>query len=1432
MTFENYKNKHMKKILGLDLGTTSIGWALVNEAENDKEQSEIIKLGVRVNPLTVDEKTNFEKGKPLTTNADRTLKRGARRNLQRYKLRRSELIKTLIKHNFINEKTALTEIGKGTTHQTLELRAKSVHERVELEDLSKILLSINKKRGYKSSRKAKNEDEGQAIDGMSIAKELYENNLTPGQYVFNLLNKDKKYIPDFYRSDLQTEFDRIWNCQKQFYPKTLTEVLYSELQGKNKKQTWAICKEPFNLVGIKLKEKDKELKGLDLKRKHYELRVKGLNEKLELELLAVVLQEINNNLNQSSGYLGAISDRSKELYFNKATIGEYLWKQIKNNRHTSLKNQVFYRQDYLDEFEQIWETQAQFHKELTKELKEHIRDVIIFYQRKLKSQKGLLAFCQFESREIEKKDKEGKLIINKVTGLPKKQRIGRRVISKSSPLFQEFKIWQNINNLEFQRKDNLKRDLFNQDITDVYILGEEDRCLLFEELNLRGNLTENQVLKILGLKTKEWKTNFPKGLEGNRTNQSLYIVYQTIAESEGYGFDWEKKSAIEIKKELKAIFREIGINPEILNFNANIEGEDFDKQAAYQLWHLLYATEEDDKIIEEDKLIYGNSSVSLKKKLVKKFGFKPEYAIQIANIPLQQDYGNLSSKAIRKIIPHLQEGYDYYEACKLAGYNHSNSLTKEENEARQLVNKLDLLAKNSLRNPVVEKILNQMINTVNQIVDEYGKPDEIRIELARDLKKSAKERKEMTEEINKATGRNEELKKRITKEFGITNPTKNDVIRLRLWDELAGNGHKDIYRNKEISPKDLYTGLIEIEHIVPKALRFDNSFSNKTLAFSKDNKDKDKRTAMDFITEDYNSDIENYKKRVETLYNNGKGAISEAKRNKLLMKEKDLSDGFIKRDLRNSQYIARKAKDILQSLVRNPIVATSGSITDKLREDWDLINIMKELSLPKYRALGLTEFEQRFNVQTETTKPYEVIKDWTKRNDHRHHAMDALTVAFTTHSHIQYLNFLNARNDENHKEHSKIVGIENKITKLYEQKNGNKKRKFIPPIDNFRNEAKKHIEAILISIKNKNKVVTKNINKSKKNGKNKYHIKEQLTPRGQLHKETVYGKSKRLMTKPIKLNKNFSLQQANLIANPLQKKLILKHLSLFQDNPKVAFDSKTIKKTPVLYKNEPLKEVFCYEEIFTIRKDISPALKIEKVVDKHIKTILKNRLAEFNGNAKEAFSDLDKNPIWLNKDKGIAVKRVTITGVSNAEALHYKKDHLGNFILDKNGNKQVVDFVSTSNNHHLAVYIDEDGKLQDQIVSFYEAMERVNQKLPIIDKNHNNHLGWKFLFSMKQNEMFVFPNNDFDINDIDFLDESNATLISKHLYRVQKISKVSAGNSFIRDFVFRHHLETTINEEKVLKDTTFIQFKSLEKLRNIVKVRINHLGKIVQIGEY
>ena len=187
----------MKKILGLDLGTNSIGWAVVNEAENATEKSSIVKLGVRANPLTVDELTNFEKGKSITTNADRTLKRSMRRNLQRYKLRRENLIEILKENGFIDDETLLSENGNKTTFETYRLRAKAAKEEISLTEFARVLLMINKKRGYKSSRKAKSTDEGQLIDGMEIAKRLYEEKITPGQLSLNLLKQGKKYLPDF-----------------------------------------------------------------------------------------------------------------------------------------------------------------------------------------------------------------------------------------------------------------------------------------------------------------------------------------------------------------------------------------------------------------------------------------------------------------------------------------------------------------------------------------------------------------------------------------------------------------------------------------------------------------------------------------------------------------------------------------------------------------------------------------------------------------------------------------------------------------------------------------------------------------------------------------------------------------------------------------------------------------------------------------------------------------------------------------------------------------------------------------------------------------------------------------------------------------------------------------------------------------------------------
>ena len=286
-------------------------------------------------------------------------------------------------------------------------------------------------------------------------------------------------------------------------------------------------------------------------------------------------------------------------------------------------------------------------------------------------------------------------------------------------------------------------------------------------------------------------------------------------------------------------------------------------------------------------------------------------------------------------------------------------------------------------------------------------------------------------------------------------------------------------------------------------------------------------------------------------------------------------------------------------------------------------------------------------------------------------------------------------------------------------------------------------------------------------------------------------------------------------------------------DPKKAFTGKnSLDKNPIFLDAEktiavPVKvKMVSLEEIYTIRKDITPDLKLEKVIDKGVRNILEQRLAEFGGDYKKAFSNLEENPIYLNKEKGITIKRVAISGISNAVALHDKKDKNGNLVLDKNGNKVAVDFVNTGNNHHVAVYRDNKGNLQENVVSFYEVTCRACQGDPVVDKHYKENEGWKFLFTMKQNEYFVFPNEKtgFNPQDVDLLNPDNYALISPNLFRVQKIAS--------KDYVFRHHLETSVDDQNELKDITWARIRSCAALEHLIKVRINHVGQIVAVGEY
>ena len=351
-------------------------------------------------------------------------------------------------------------------------------------------------------------------------------------------------------------------------------------------------------------------------------------------------------------------------------------------------------------------------------------------------------------------------------------------------------------------------------------LFQEEKEILAKELSIKKVLTKAEILKLLFENPQELDMNF-KQVDGNQTGFVLFSAYSNMIEKYGYEpLDFKKPAEVLISQ-LKTIFTDLGWNTDLLFIDLDKENKEWEKQPYFRLWHLLYSFEGDNTPTGNGKLI---------EKIRQLCGVEKEYAIELANVSLQDDYGSLSAKAIKKILPYLKEGNQYDMACEYAGYRHSkSSLTKEEIEKKVLKDRLEILPKNSLRNPVVEKILNQMVNVINAVMEVYGRPDEIRVELARELKKSSKEREELTKAVAKNTREHEEIRKVLQSEFGMINVSRNDIIRYKLYEELKDNGYKTLYSNQYIPREKLFSKEIDIEHIIPQSRLFDDSLSNKTL---------------------------------------------------------------------------------------------------------------------------------------------------------------------------------------------------------------------------------------------------------------------------------------------------------------------------------------------------------------------------------------------------------------------------------------------------------------------------------------------------------------------------------------------------------------------------------------------------------------------------
>ena len=1039
------------------------------------------------------------------------------------------------------------------------------------------------------------------------------------------------------------------------------------------------------------------------------LRAKAVTEQISLLELGRVLCHINQKRGyrtvksdfgdkKTGNYVRQVVDRYNELHSLGLTIGQYMHKNLIGDNTFRCKDRVYPRDAYVEEFDTIMACQKQFYPEvLTEEGVSYIRNYIIFHQRPLKSCKHLVARCQLEGIDE--------------YGSPRKY--APKVAPRTSPLFQVCKIWEVINNIRVKNK-----------VDDELHITLEQKRAIFDFMNTHEKLKATDLKSLLGVKSKEWLLGkaLGNGLQGNTTYCAIAKALGGCAKRDGLlRFDLRVKDGGVVDTETGELSKVID--------------ESCEQEPLYQLWHALYSISSIDE---------------LRSVLRKTFCIEEESVIdELCKIDfVKAGYSNKSSRAIRKVLPYLQEGCQYYDAKLKAGYK-DTTLTKEQNEARELAERLMPIQKGELRQPVVEKILNQLVNLVNALMAEHGRFDEIRVELARELKQSREERESATRAMSSNQRENERVAKLI-EEYELT-PTRSRIQKYKMWEESE---HICMYCGTTVKVKEFLLGSgVEVEHIIPRSIQFNDSFSNKVCSCSRCNKEKNNRLAYEYMESKGKEALAAYIERVNDFADRKK--ISNTKRKNLLMKAADLPKDFIDRQLRESQYVAKKAKEMLQSICYK-VYATSGSITDFIRHIWGWDEVLHSLNFKRYQAAGLTEMVER-DVNGEKVE-VERIKEWSKRMDHRHHAVDALTIACTKQGYIQRINNLSSLKDIS------FLPINSEEQGSDTQQRLTKLQRYIQMQPHFSTaEVASAVEQIAISFKGGKRVATTGKRYVYSGGKRKLVQTGIIIPRGALSEESVYGRIHSLATG--------------------KEEIVIKY----------KIGSIDLKKA-------------------------------NDIVDKRIRDIVTERLTQYGGKPEKAFAE----PLLDHQGREIRSVRC-YTGLSSTVPVRY------------NERGEAIAFVKPGNNHHVAIYVDEKGNWQEHIATFWHAVERKKYGIPYIIKDLAatwekvtdempesfkqqlpESATWQFKFSMQQNEMFILGLEEELYQDA--IRNNDYALLSKHLYRVQKLAK--------GDYYFRHHLETSVDDDsntaKQMGKMKRLSKKSLQA-NNPHKVHISITGKITEV---
>lgn len=899
----------MKKILGLDLGTNSIGWAVVTEKHNDDVSflTGIDAAGSRLIPMSADIIGDFEKGNSISQTRVRTGYRGTRRLRERFLLRRERLHRILRIMGFLPDHyskfiDAYGKFQKGSESKIEWMKLESgKYEFLFPESFNEMLANFIAIHPYMAGRKVPTDWTLYYLRKKALTQKIEKEELA-----WILLNFNQKR--GYYQ--LRGEEEEQDSSKREEYMK-LTVLDIKDTEEKKGKSTWYNITLSNGLIYKRASEHPLDWIGK------------------EKEFIVTTQLEKDGNIKKDKEGEAKISIRApkeddwnllkkrteSDIENSGKTVGAYIYDHILSNPDIKVIGKLVRtveRKYYRAELKEIIRKQREYHTELTdptlyetciKELYPNnvayrnsiagkdfvylLTEDIIFYQRPLRSKKHLISNCPYETK-VYKDTESGEIKTSPI-----------KCIARSHPLFQEFRIWQFISNLRIYSNDGIHKD-----VTGQYLCNIKDYERLFDFLNERKEIDQNTfVTKFLGVKKigdklpLRWNYVEEKKYPCNKTK---YTITSKLRKEEFNKLNdaliikvWHLLYSVKTKEEIDAVFsnRKVGtggIYDELLKYLSN--------ETIQKLKSIRFE--------EED---YGSYSEKAVKKLLS--------LMRVGKYWSKDSIDSVTTDRINKIIsgeidPDIKDdirqrsssfsdisdfqGLPVWYACYVVYGRHSEGKEiRKWNTPKDIDNFLMDFKQHSLRNPIVEQVITETLRTVKDIWTKIGRIDEIHIELGRELKSTSEQRARITRRNIENENTNQRIRTLLSEfinpEFEIEgvrpySPIHQDI--LKLYEEAVLQSETEMtedinniisrlnstestkrpsrseilryklwldqkyrspYTGQPIPLAKLFTHEYEIEHIIPQSRYFDDSFNNKVICESAVNKLKDRLLGKEFI---------------------------------------------------------------------------------------------------------------------------------------------------------------------------------------------------------------------------------------------------------------------------------------------------------------------------------------------------------------------------------------------------------------------------------------------------------------------------------------------------------------------------------------------------------------------------------------------------------